>query len=547
MRKLGILVFVLFVFTMQDAQAAEWQQGEVIQGRFDENVTGTHILTLEEDARVTFTLTDGESGFTVVLSDNTKQRIASIARKSEADNEGSTVQSVNLKAGTYNVAISAYFYIRGDYTVTYEKSQIQGTDLEPNNDNSGANLYNLGDTYRGALYGMGISSDYDIYKVEVPMFGKLTLHTQVTEGTIYNNFGFDIEVLDAHNVKMLNLKNIDDPSELQVLLQKGTYYFKIKLNGSDQPITDYTFSTNFEPLDEQVWESGRNLNIATADVLENNITYNGFLYARGVNYSQWNDYYKFILLKDAKVTFNANAQSSLGALVFLDEKGGQLSSGGYATSDTRTIVATRVLKAGAYYVKYLPAFGGVEGYDGYDLTMRIERFTDVPATHMFYKQIESLAQQGINKGYSNGTFHPNEAIKRKHVFVFLSRIDELKLPKIRTMKTFKDLKISHPDYAPMKAFYEAGIVDGSGSNINPESNLTRGQMAKILVNTFDLKMKGKRMDFSDVKSSNVFYDYIQILASNGITIGSNGKFMPNEPVTRQHFSIFLHRTLNIIK
>ena len=82
----------------------------------------------------------------------------------------------------------------------------------------------------------------------------------MTEGTIYNYFGFDIEVRDAHNVKMLNLKNIDDPSELQVLLQQGTYYFKIKLNSPDQPIADYTFSTSFEPLDEQVWESGRNLN-----------------------------------------------------------------------------------------------------------------------------------------------------------------------------------------------------------------------------------------------------------------------------------------------
>ena len=72
------------------------------------------------------------------------------------------------------------------------------------------------------------------------------------------------------------------------------------------------------------------------------------------------------------------------------------------------------------------------------------------------------------------------------------------------MKTFKDLKISHPDYAPMKAFYEAGIVDGSGSYMNPESNLTRGQMAKILVNTFDLKMKGKRIDFRDVNSFECF-------------------------------------------
>ncbi|QUG41613.1 S-layer homology domain-containing protein [Psychrobacillus sp. INOP01] len=548
MRRWVIMAFGFFAFAMygQNVQAAEWQQGEVFTGLFDEKVKSTHVLTLEEDARVTFTLRDGKSGYTVILSNSTKQRIASIARKPEAGNKESTVQSVNLKAGTYNVLVSAYFYNRGDYTLTYETSQIEGTDVEPNNEKSEANPYKLGDTYEGALYGMGISSDYDIYKVEIPRFGKVKLHAQATEGTTVNSFGFDMEAVNEENANMFKLKNIRDSNELEVLLQPGTYYFKIKLNVSDQAIAHYTFSTSFEPLDEHVWESGRNLQIASADVLANNITYRGFLYSRGVNYSQSNDYYKFTLVKDAKVMFIANAQKSLGALIFLDEKGSQLSTGGYATSDTRNIVATRVLEAGTYYVEYLPAFG-VEGYEEYDLTMRIERFSDVPATHMYYKQIEALAQQGINKGYPDGKFLPNEAIKRKHVFVFLSRIEGLELTKIRTMKTFKDLKLSHPAYAPMKAFYEAGIIDGSGSNMNPESNLTRGQMAKILVNTFDLKMKGEGFAFRDVNSSNGFHNYIQILASNGITIGSNGKFMPNEPITRQHFSVFLHRTLEVIK
>ncbi len=75
------------------------------------------------------------------------------------------------------------------------------------------------------------------------------------------------------------------------------------------------------------------------------------------------------------------------------------------------------------------------------------------------------------------------------------------------------------------------------------SNLTRAQLAKILVNTFHLKMNGQGKLFTDVKQTDSFYNYIQILASHGITTGENGKFMPNEAVTREHFSVFLQRTL----
>ena len=83
--------------------------------------------------------------------------------------------------------------------------------------------------------------------------------------------------------------------------------------------------------------------------------------------------------------------------------------------------------------------------------------------------------------------------------------------------------------------YEAGIVNGDNGEMKPKSTLTRAQMAKILVNAFDLKMNGEANEFSDVSPSDWSYKYVQILASNGITTGSNGKFLPNSPVTQPTF------------
>ncbi|WP_155590499.1 S-layer homology domain-containing protein [Lysinibacillus cavernae] len=555
MKKWAISAFILFTFTMliPDVQAASWQQGDVIKGYYAENVYGTHSLSLEEDARVEFSLVDGvnnyrgyssPNSYIVILFDSNDQRIGSITTHQDDGDHSKTVQFINLKKGTYHIKVSSYWVsTMGDYEVTYKTSPIEGTDVEPNNENSTANLSTIGNMYSGELYGAGISLDKDTYKVEIPKFGKVKVQLQEATGMSLGSSEFKLEAVNEKNRKIFSVRSTGKPSEIFVLLQPGIYYFKISLQNSLKPTNNYSFTTSFEPLVEKDWESGRNIDEANADLLESNKTYNGFLFGGNYSYDQSRDFYKFTLTKNATVTFIAHSKrEGFGSLIFLDETGWQLRSGGYATSDTNTIIETKELSSGTYYVEYIPRYG-LDGYEEYNLTMRIQRFTDVPAMHLYYEQIEALAQLGINKGYTDGTFHPNEAIKRKHVFAMLSRIDGLKLPKLRTMKNFKDVTTMHPNYPEIKTFYEAGIIDGSGLYMNPDMDLTRAQLAKILVNTFHLKMKGEGIAFSDINSTNSLYKYVQILASNGITLGYNGKFMPDDTVTRQHFSVFLQRTL----
>lgn len=63
-------------------------------------------------------------------------------------------------------------------------------------------------------------------------------------------------------------------------------------------------------------------------------------------------------------------------------------------------------------------------------------------------------------------------------------------------------------------------------------------MAKVLVSAFGLDIQ-KGYIFNDVFVNNWAKDYISTLYMNGITVGSNGKFMPNEPVSRVQYATFL--------
>ena len=110
-------------------------------------------------------------------------------------------------------------------------------------------------------------------------------------------------------------------------------------------------------------------------------------------------------------------------------------------------------------------------------------FSDVPTSNTYYSIIDVMSDSGIINGYRDGTFKPNNTITRAHVAVLISRALDLKA--IRPAITFSDVPKSHTYYNEIMALYQAGIVDGSNGQFNPNGSLTRGQLAKILTNAFN--------------------------------------------------------------
>lgn len=170
-------------------------------------------------------------------------------------------------------------------------------------------------------------------------------------------------------------------------------------------------------------------------------------------------------------------------------------------------------------------------------------FVDVSSSNSSYPIIHTLSEKGIIQGYEDYTFRPQQTITRAHVAIMLGRA--VTLTPVREATTFKDVPTTHRYYDDIMRLYKAGIIDGSNGYFKPNDVLTRGQLAKILTNAFQLS-KQATTDFSDVPASNQFNTYIGALVESGITTGYEDKtFRPNVPVTRAHFSTFIYRALHM--
>ncbi len=121
-----------------------------------------------------------------------------------------------------------------------------------------------------------------------------------------------------------------------------------------------------------------------------------------------------------------------------------------------------------------------------------------------------------------------------------------------------DMDPEHRFYEAVERFVYMDIIDGyfqsdsyeedgetyeySYVAVRPEEKITRAQFTKILVNALSLKVGAKTKEFSDVKASSWYYNYVRVASSQGIITGrADGKFYPNEIITRDQMATMIYR------
>ncbi|PIC64453.1 endopeptidase Spr precursor [Sporosarcina sp. P13] len=119
--------------------------------------------------------------------------------------------------------------------------------------------------------------------------------------------------------------------------------------------------------------------------------------------------------------------------------------------------------------------------------------------------------------------------------------DALGLEQTTGNLTFKDVDESNPHYHAILAVAEANIFSGFQGNFNPNKELTRAQMAKILVRAFGLRGSAIA-NFKDVPANHWATEYINILYYHNITSGyGDGTFGLNDKVSSKHLHAFMNR------
>ena len=90
---------------------------------------------------------------------------------------------------------------------------------------------------------------------------------------------------------------------------------------------------------------------------------------------------------------------------------------------------------------------------------------------------------------------------------------------------------------------ENGLMNGYGNGkFGPNDNLTRAQFAQILHNREGRPVVNYLLRFEDVPNGAWYTEAVRWAAAQGVVSGyGNGKFGPNDPITREQLAVMLWR------
>lgn len=144
-------------------------------------------------------------------------------------------------------------------------------------------------------------------------------------------------------------------------------------------------------------------------------------------------------------------------------------------------------------------------------------YTDISPDYWGYKAINELSDKGYLSGYPEGDFRPENKMSRAEFMTILSKIIGLK----------PDVSSDSGHWADgyINSIKEKNIIEFlEYSEFNPDSDVTRWEICKMIVNSFkntkDAEIDIKSQVFSDIDVSNVEEQRIaKILKDTGVLIG----------------------------
>lgn len=172
------------------------------------------------------------------------------------------------------------------------------------------------------------------------------------------------------------------------------------------------------------------------------------------------------------------------------------------------------------------------------------QFPDISAGHWSRAYVENLAGKGIIKGYENGNFGPNDSLRRGQTSKMIAIAAGLDFK--GKVAEFPDVNKNGEMSPYIAALVEQGAIRGfPDGNFKMHENISRRQIAQIVVKGFGLKKANIKVDFSDTNfaSDPEAKENIQILASNGIVKGyqegNKTLYRPGGETTRAQFAKIL--------
>lgn len=172
-------------------------------------------------------------------------------------------------------------------------------------------------------------------------------------------------------------------------------------------------------------------------------------------------------------------------------------------------------------------------------------FKDMP-DNWSTEALEKAVENGLLTGYDDNTIRPSDNVTRSQMATIMVRA--FGATREADISEFADVKADAWYYTYMAAAVEMGIFKGDGSNLNPDNNITRQEAFVVLARAFSLE-EGKASALRDFKDKNTVADWavpsVAAIVSNGYAKGDTaGNLNPTNNITRAEFAVLMN---NIVK
>ncbi len=190
-----------------------------------------------------------------------------------------------------------------------------------------------------------------------------------------------------------------------------------------------------------------------------------------------------------------------------------------------------------------------------------DKFTDAGYTYWAYSAIEAGSDSQIALGYPDGTYHPELAVTRDQMAVYISRAlagGDAKVPTGPATATFSDVPTDYWAFKYVEYAVSKNVVKGySDGTYKPTEEVDRGQMSVFVARAIATPTAGVDLvnytppttpTFPDVPTNFWAYKYVEYIAQPGIGVTQgypDGDYHPEYICTRDQMAVYIQRAFKL--
>jgi len=174
-------------------------------------------------------------------------------------------------------------------------------------------------------------------------------------------------------------------------------------------------------------------------------------------------------------------------------------------------------------------------------------FVDVSKDHEAYEEINYLVSLGVIKGYTENSktyYKPYNNVTRGQVAKMVVIASGNK-PLVVNKSSFSDVTVGTELSGYVERAIQLGLFKtNTKGQFLPNKPLTRDEMSYVLTKAFKLdtsEYENIDSPFVDVGITNPYVTYVNTVYYNGIAQGSGKNYNPNNQMTRAQFALFVAR------